>query len=87
MEKRCRTDIMADVLKTVKATEEKEDMPYGAKKKHIMEKAGLNFSQLRRYLKDLTDLGFLREENGFYRTTENGSKFIEKHQEIQELLK
>ena len=53
----------------------------GAKKTHIMHKANLNFSMLRRYLQQLLSKGLLEKidnpyEDDYYKTTDEGREVL-----------
>jgi predicted transcriptional regulator len=53
----------------------------GAKKTHIMHKANLNFSMLRRYLQQLLSKGLLEKidnpyEDDYYKTTDKGREVL-----------
>lgn len=66
--KRARPDIIIEILQSA------ED---GAKKTHIMRKANLSFSMLKKYLNALKNGGFITEKNGIWKTTKEGLHVIE----------
>ncbi len=63
----------------------------GTLKTQIMYKANLSFTQLNEYLKFMLRTRLLDKfvDNGkeIYRTTQKGMNFLQRHQEITELLK
>lgn len=66
--RRGRRDLLVEILKTAQN---------GARKTHIMEKAGLSYAQLKKYLRLLKEAGFLSEKQGIWKTTEKGFHAIE----------
>jgi predicted transcriptional regulator len=58
----------------------------GSKKTHIMYQANLSHSQLNKYLRILEERRLIKETVQGYVTTEVGSEFIKKFQEIQDLM-
>jgi predicted transcriptional regulator len=79
--RRNRLYIIADILTMAKD---------GSLKTKIMYGANLSFAQLNEYLSFLTKIELLKihNENGkkVYRTTDKGSKYIEKYKDIANLL-
>jgi predicted transcriptional regulator len=79
--RRNRLYIIADILTMAKE---------GSLKTKIMYGANLSFAQLTEYLSFLTKMHLLKihNENGksIYRTTDKGSKYIEKYKDITKLL-
>ena len=69
-------DICADLLKIARD---------GARKTQLVYKANLNFSIIKKYIERLKVNGFLVSKNGYYITTERGSKFIDQYHELVEL--
>lgn len=65
--KRDRTEISADILRVAKD---------GALKTHIVYKANLNFSIVKRYLSRLIGTGLLEKIDDHYFTTPQGREFI-----------
>lgn len=63
----------------------------GALKTQIMYKANLSFTQLNDYLKFMLKINFLerfvKSGKDFYKATEKGLEFLQRYQEITELLK
>jgi predicted transcriptional regulator len=76
--RRCRTDILADILS---AAEEK------AKKTQIVYKADLNFRMVEEYLPHLVDNGLIENTDGEYKTTEKGERFLTDYQKMKEMLR
>lgn len=80
--RRDRLYIIAEILELARE---------GALKTQIMYKANLSFTQLNDYLEFMLKINFLERfvENGrdFYRATEKGLEFLQRYQEINELLK
>ncbi|HZW56873.1 MAG TPA: winged helix-turn-helix domain-containing protein [Nitrososphaerales archaeon] len=81
---RNRMSIIASMLKV--ATK-------GARKTHIMYRAGLSYDQLQDYLGFLKEAGLLEETADqeeelaiVYRTTAKGLKFVEKYESLKELV-
>jgi predicted transcriptional regulator len=58
----------------------------GIRKTHIMYRANLSHQQLIKYLKVLTTKKMLAEKDGLYLTTDQGTAFIDKFQEIQSIM-
>jgi predicted transcriptional regulator len=62
----------------------------GALKTQIMYKANLSFAQLNEYLKLLTHLNMLEKNStqgrDVYQATKKGLNFLQRHQEIMDLL-
>ena len=62
----------------------------GSLKTQIMYRANLSFAQLNEYLSFLTKIDLLKiqDENGkkSYRTTAKGTKYLEKYEDIANLL-
>lgn len=63
----------------------------GALKTQIMYKANLSFTQLNEYLKFMLKIRFLdrfvKDGKEFYKVTEKGLDFLQRYQEITDLLK
>ena len=76
--RRCRTDIIVDML--LVAGEK-------AKKTQIVYKADLNFRMLEEYLPHLVDKGLIENTGGEYKTTEKGERFLTDYQKMKEMLK
>lgn len=76
--KRGRHDIVIKILKVARD---------GERKTKIMEKAGLSFYQIERFLKGLKDAGFITEESGIWKTTRKGLHVIEACELCLRLLK
>jgi predicted transcriptional regulator len=70
-------DICADILRVARR---------GAKKTHLVYRANLNFSIVKKYILKLMEGGFLEAENGRYFTTEGGVRFLEQYEEISSSL-
>lgn len=70
-------DICADILRVARR---------GAKKTHLVYRANLNFSIVKKYILKLMEGGFLETENGRYFTTEGGVRFLEQYEEISSSL-
>ncbi len=70
-------DICADILRVARR---------GAKKTHLVYRANLNFSIVKKYIMKLMDGGFLEADNGRYFTTEGGVRFLERYEEISSSL-
>ena len=58
----------------------------GIRKTHIMYRANLSHQQLVKYLEVLTTKNLLAEKEGFFVTTNQGLAFIDKFQEIQNIM-
>jgi len=80
--RRDRLYIIAEILELARE---------GALKTQLMYKANLSFTQLNDYLKFMLKINFLERfvKNGkdFYKATEKGLEFLQRYQEITELLK
>lgn len=80
-ERRDRLGIMAEIMETAKG---------GLLKTQIMYKVNLSFSQVKEYIRFLTETGFLkvRLENRrrIYETTDKGHRYIESYKEMTNLL-
>ncbi|MGB9960414.1 MAG: winged helix-turn-helix domain-containing protein [Candidatus Bathyarchaeales archaeon] len=80
--RRDRLYIIAEILELARE---------GALKTQIMYKANLSFTQLNEYLKFMLKINLLERfvENGkdFYKATEKGLEFLQRYQEITDLLK
>jgi predicted transcriptional regulator len=72
--RRCRTDIVGDILRA--ATN-------GAKKTHIVYEVNLNFNIAQKYLEMLNEKELIRHENGLFITTDKGKVFQEMAKEIK----
>ena len=70
---RRRFEIIADVISAAEK---------GAKKTRIMYFANLSYRLLQKYLGDTVKVGFIRESNEGYQTTEKGRIFLEKFTEF-----
>ena len=70
---RRRFEIIADVISAAEK---------GAKKTRIMYFANLSYRLLKKYLEDTVKVGFIRESNMGYETTEKGKIFLEKYTEF-----
>ncbi len=66
-------DICADLLNVAKD---------GAKKTQLVYKANLNFTIIKKYIKKLNENGFLISHDGFFFTTDKGSRFLVKYREF-----
>lgn len=72
--RRDKIDIIADILKVAQN---------GAKKTHIVYKANLNFTVLKKYIIRLEENGLLmKNDGGHYITTQKGSQFLEQYKKI-----
>jgi len=72
--RRDKIDIIADILKVAL---------HGAKKTHIVYKANLNFTVLKKYIIRLEENGLLTKINGgHYMTTQKGSQFLEQYMKL-----
>ncbi|MCW4039891.1 MAG: winged helix-turn-helix domain-containing protein [Candidatus Bathyarchaeota archaeon] len=58
----------------------------GIRKTHIMYRANLSHQQLVKYLEVLTTKNLLAEKEGLFVTTNQGLAFIDKFQEIQNIM-
>ena len=58
----------------------------GIRKTHIMYRANLSHQQLVKYLKVLTTKKLLAEKDSLYFTTNQGTAFVDKFQEIQNIM-
>ena len=76
--RRCRTDIIVDMLLVARGK---------AKKTRIVYKADLNFRMLEEYLPHLVDKGLIENTDGEYKTTEKGEGFLTDYQKMKEMLK
>ena len=79
--RRDRLYIIAEVLKIARD---------GSLKTQIMYKANLSFAQLSEYLSFLIKMGLLKtykeEKRKVYKTTATGEKYLDKYEEISNLL-
>jgi predicted transcriptional regulator len=76
--RRCRTDIIVDILSIARGK---------AKKTQIVYKADLNFRMLEEYLPQLVDKGLIENTDGEYETTEKGERFLTDYQKMKEMLR
>jgi len=76
--KRERHDIIMEILKVAKN---------GKRKTNIMEKVGLSYFQLKKYLSALEKAGFISEGSGIWKTTEKGLHVVEACDICHRLLK
>lgn len=79
MKYRSRTEIVAMILEAANG---------GSTKTKIMYKAFLSYNQLREYLSVLIENNMIEylEGSPIYKTTEKGLTFLQKNNEIEELL-
>jgi predicted transcriptional regulator len=79
MKYRSRTEIVAMILEAANG---------GSTKTKIMYKAFLSYNQLREYLSVLIENNLIEylEGSPIYKTTEKGLTFLQKNNEIEELL-
>ena len=66
-------DICADILEIAKD---------GAKKTHLVYKANLNFTIIKKYLRRLRENGLLDQFDGKFFTTKKGKMFLEQYQSL-----
>jgi len=72
--RRDKIDIIADILKVTL---------HGAKKTHIVYKANLNFTIIKKYIIRLEEHGLLMKiDGGHYMTTQKGSQFLEQYMKL-----
>lgn len=72
--RRDKIEIFADILKVAQN---------GAKKTHIVYKANLNFSTLKKYIKRLIEKGLLMQiDGGHYITTRKGDEFLTQYNKL-----
>jgi predicted transcriptional regulator len=72
--RRDKIDIIADILKVAL---------HGAKKTHLVYKANLNFTVLKKYIIRLEENGLLMKIDGrHYITTQKGSRFLEQYMKL-----
>ena len=76
--RRCRIDIIVDMLLAARGK---------AKKTRIVYKADLNFRMVKEYLPHLVDKGLIENMGGEYKTTEKGERFMTDYQKMNEMLK
>ncbi len=76
MSRRNDLDIQADLLGIASR---------GAKKTRLVYQANLNFQVIRKYLKMLTDKGFIEEKDGVYHTTVRGQMFVTQYEVLKGL--
>ncbi|KAF5428227.1 MAG: putative transcriptional regulator [Candidatus Methanomarinus sp.] len=74
MRRRCRLDIIIEILDVTTS---------GAIKTKIVYKANLNFNIATKYLDLLWEKGLIRINSNMYEITEEGRKFLEKAKELQ----
>lgn len=75
---RGRIEIFADIIKT--ASQEQI-------KTHIMYSANLSYAQIRRYITELLEMGFIEEIDGrAYRATEAGRHFLNTYEHMEKML-
>lgn len=81
-DRRDRLGIMAEIMETAKE---------GILKTQIMYGVNLSFSQLKEYLRFLTEMGFLKvrikSRKKIYETTAKGLQYIENYMKMSNLLK
>jgi predicted transcriptional regulator len=70
-------DICADLLNVAKS---------GTKKTQLVYKANLNFKIIKKYIKRLSEYGFLGSERGQYFITDKGNRFLTQYREFVEPL-
>jgi len=66
--KRNNFEIYADVLKVARSPQ---------RKTHLVYKANLNFGIVNKYINYLVEKGWLRKDDKFYSTTEEGEEFLD----------
>lgn len=71
--KRNDLDICADILQVARD---------GAKKTHLVYRANLNFSIIKKYLRKLKENGLIESENGRFFTTEEGVRFLKQYKDF-----
>ncbi len=72
--RRDKIDIIADILKVTL---------HGAKKTHIVYKANLNFTIIKKYIIRLEENGLIMKiDGGHYMTTQKGSQFLEQYMKL-----
>ena len=74
MARRCRLDIIIDILSAVSS---------GATKTKIVYEANLNFNIATKYLDLLQEKKFIRKSSNVYKITGEGQRFLEKAKELQ----
>ncbi len=74
MARRCRLDIVVEILDVASS---------GATKTKIVYGANLNFAIATKYLDLLQEKGLIRTNSNIYEITEEGEKFVEKAKELQ----
>jgi predicted transcriptional regulator len=77
-ERRARHGIIMEILKSA---------INGEKKTVIMYKAKLSFTQLEKYLPALEEAGFITQESGIWRTTQEGLHVIDACRICHRLMK
>ena len=77
MGRRHRLDIFADILRLAKN---------GTKVTRLVYQANLNFTIIKKYLQKLTEKGFVESFDGHICTTEKGSEFLKKYEELMVLF-
>jgi predicted transcriptional regulator len=77
---RTKLKILASILSVVRNNN-------GAKKTQIMYQAYLSYKLLLQYLYEITEIGFLKFENEYYKLTSKGEEFLEKFNEYNESRK
>ena len=70
MGRRNDLDICADILQVARD---------GAKKTHLVYRANLNFTIVKKYIRRLRENGLLESINGRFFTTEKGFEFLEQY--------
>jgi predicted transcriptional regulator len=80
--KRSNLDIVYDMLRVIQKASGKIRLT------HLMYKANLSYAQMKKYLKELSDKGFILSErdgkNEYISLTEKGYKYILKIKEMKE---
>lgn len=66
-------DICADILRVARN---------GAKKTHLVYRANLNFTIVKKYIRRLTENGMLESQNGRFFTTDKGVEFLEQYKDF-----
>ena len=77
MARRCRIDIIADILRAAKE---------GSKRTKIVYETNLNFNIFREYFELLFNRGLIEQINGKIYTSDRGLQYIRYYDELDEIM-
>ena len=77
MARRCRIDIIADILRAAKE---------GSKRTKLVYETNLNFNIFQEYFKLLIETGLLEQFNGKIYTSDRGLQYVRSYEELDEIM-